>query len=416
MAFRRSGALPVMLLLAGCSAGGSGGADAGTSDAGRDTGAFDATAADGGDDSSSDDGSAMDASMQDAPPDAPTESGPSLPPPVVLASDVPNPTMLVTDGVFLYWTDFVLTDAGATLGRVMKMPVGGGAETTLASEPGRSTLGLAVDGARVYWVDDHGALSAASLDGGAPAALYGSAGATAIATDGVAVYTATAAGTSIAIVPLDGGGVTLLPSSCSVTAPAGVSIDGVNVYWPAPDVSSILGASKAGGVPFTLASNGGLDAGAYVSGSQYQNAVSDGTSVYWSLPPGGPVYPSGGILGVALATIVDAGVEGGLDAALDGSSDAGADAAAGDGGLYSLVYDAGGVAPFSVATDGARVFCLVGGNTPSLVEIPLDGGAAVTLATNLFSSAITGDPGPTLAVDGTNVYWLSPPQILRVAK
>ena len=45
--------------------------------------------------------------------------------------------------------DFVVTDAGS-LGRVMKMPVMGGAEVTLASEPGKFPAGLAVDKASAY--------------------------------------------------------------------------------------------------------------------------------------------------------------------------------------------------------------------------------------------------------------------------
>jgi hypothetical protein len=382
-------------LFAACSSGstsGSGGSDAGTDGPVRD-----GTVADGPVDGGSpiEEASAdaatdaqLDAGASDAHDAAPEASGP---PPTVLASDVPNPSFLVTDGAFLYWTDFVETDAGTPLGRVMKMPVAGGAEVTLATEPGMFPAGLAVDTANVYWVDDHGALYAAALApdaGGAPVVLAAGVAASSIAADGQYVYVESGLGSGVARVPIDGGAAVTLAAPDAGFAPAGIAIDAVNVYWPAPAGGAILAVPKAGGATVTLVSNVGAGAGGYVSATSYQNVASDGTAVAWNRYPGNP-SPSGGVLAIAIAA---------------------------EGGAPSLLYDAGVATPFSVVTDGTSVYFLTAGNTPSLVRAPFDGGTAVVLAADQFAAGITGDPGPTVAVDAVSVYWLSPPQILKIVK
>ncbi len=369
------------------------GADAGPgngSDASKLDGTVEGSAGDASDDGAGDadaETPAVDGATRDAASEA------SGPPPTVLASDVPNPSFLVTDGAFLYWTDFVVTDAGASLGRVMKMPVAGGAEVTLATEPGMFPAGLAVDGARVYWVDDHGALYAAPLspggDAGAPFMLATAVAASSIAADGQFVYVESGNGTGVARVPIDGGALVTLASPDAGGAPAGIAIDAVNVYWPAPAGGAILAVPKTGGATVTLASNAGAGAGAYVSATGYQNVASDGTDVFWNRYPGSP-SPSGGVLGALIAG--------------DG------------GGAPSLVYDAGVATPFSVVTDGTSVYFMTAGNTPALMKAPVDGGMATVLAGDQFAAGITGDPGPTVAVDAVSVYWLSPPQILKLAK
>jgi hypothetical protein len=393
-----SGVLGAALAVVACSSGSSGGAAPG--DGGVDSAARDGTV-DGTVDGAGDDGSQVDDggdATEDAELDAtastdgqdaePQESGP---PPTVLASDVPNPSFLVTDGTSLYWTDFVTTDAGA-LGRVMKMPVAGGAEVTLATEPGLYPSGLAVDTVNVYWVDSQGTLYAAPLvpdDAGAPVTLATGVGQSSIAADGQFVYVESALGAGVGRVPLDGGAMTTLALPDAGLAPAGIAIDTANVYWPAPLGGAILAVPKTGGATITLATNAGVGAGATVSATSYQNVVSDGTAVFWNRYPGNPA-PSGAVLAASVT--------------------AGATAP-------SLLYDAGtAVTPFSVVTDGTSVYFLTAGNTPSLIRAPVDGSAAVVLATDQFAAGITGDPGPTVAVDGVSVYWLSPPQILKVAR
>jgi hypothetical protein len=383
-------------LLAGCSSGSSNDLGEAGAGSGPDAGKLDGTMLEGSTEDDAGEGGAVDASAEASPVDAGTRDGApeaSGPPPTVLASDVPNPSYLVTDGAFLYWTDFVVTDAGASLGRVMKMPVAGGAEATLATEPGMFPAGLAVDAVSVYWVDDHGALYAVPLagpgDAGPPVMLATGVAASSIAADGQFVYVESGLGTGVARVPVDGGAAVTLAVPDAGGAPAGIAIDAVNVYWPAPAGGEILAVPKAGGATMTLASNRGAGAGAYVSATGYQNVASDGTDVFWNRYPGNP-SPSGGVLGVLVAS---------------------------DGGTApSLVYDAGVATPFSVVTDGTSVYFLTAGNTPALVKAPRDGGAAAVLAGDQFAAGITGDPGPTVAVDAVSVYWLSPPQILKIAK
>jgi hypothetical protein len=392
--------LPALLglaaLLAGCSSSSSNDLGDAGSTGGPDAGKLDGTTLDGsmGDDAGEDGGADAgadaqedDAATSDAAPEA------SGPPPTVLASDVPNPSYLVTDGQQLYWTDFVETDAGQALGRVMKMPVAGGAEVTLATEPGRYPAGLAVDTASAYWVDDQGTLFAAPLipggDAGAPVTLATGAAASSIAADGQFVYVESGLGAGVARVPIDGGAAVTLASPDAGFAPAGIAIDTANVYWPAPAGGAILAVPKGGGPTITLVSNPEGGAGAYVSASGYQNVASDGTVVVWNRYPGSAA-PSGGVLAVVLVA--------------DG------------GGPPSLLYDAGAATPFSVATDGVSVYFLTGGSAPALMRAPFDGGDAVILAADQFAAGITGDPGPTVAVDTKSVYWLSPPHILRTAK
>jgi hypothetical protein len=383
--------IPLLLMLAACT--GSTPAGGPASDAGTDGVARDGTVADGsGKDGAVEDAGAdaeLDAEAPDAEDGEPVESGP---PPTVLASDVPNPSFLVTDGTYLYWTDFVETDAGA-LGRVMKMSVTGGAEATLATEPGKYPAGLAVDTANVYWVDDHAMLYSAPLDAGAAATLATGVGQSSIAADGQYVYVESSLGAGVARVPVDGGAAVTLATPDAGFAPAGIAIDTANVYWPAPAGGAILAVPKVGGAIITLASNASAGPGAIVSATSYQNVVSSGAAVFWNRYPGS--MQSGGVLVVWL----DGGAEGGAE-----------------GGAASLLYDAGPATPLSVVTDGVSVYFLTQGNTPALMAAPIDGSTAVVLAGNQFAAGIAGDPGPTVAVDATSVYWLSPPQILKIAK
>ena len=390
------GLVGLAALVAGCSSsssndlgdsGSAGGPDAGKLDGTTQDGTMEDDAGEGGGGDAGADSSTDDAEASDAAPEG------SVPAPMVLASDVPNPSYLVTDGQQLYWTDFVETDAGEALGRVMKMPVAGGAEVTLATQPGRYPAGLAVDTASVYWVDNQGTLFAAPLipagDAGAPVTLATGAAASSIAADGQFVYVESGLGAGVARVPIDGGAAVTLASPEAGLAPAGLAIDTANVYWPAPAGGAILAVPKAGGPTITLVSNPEGGAGAYVSATGYQNVASDGTALVWNRYPGSS-SPSGGVL----AVVVEA----------DG------------GGPPSLIYDAGAATPFSVATDGVSVYFLTAGSAPALMRAPFDGGAAVILAADQFAAGITGDPGPTVAVDTKSVYWLSPPHILKTAK
>ncbi|HEY2407254.1 MAG TPA: hypothetical protein VGI10_14690 [Polyangiaceae bacterium] len=82
--------------------------------------------------------------------------------PIKLADDIVYGT-LAADGKFLYWT----TWGGP--GRVMSVAKDGSALTTIAAAEDGPTIGLALDGGRVYWSDqDSGTIRAAAKNGGAP--------------------------------------------------------------------------------------------------------------------------------------------------------------------------------------------------------------------------------------------------------
>jgi hypothetical protein len=63
--------------------------------------------------------------------------------PTTLASGV-SPWLLAADGTAVYWID-------NALGRVMKVPIAGGAPVALTAK--RNAAGLAVDATSVYWID-----------------------------------------------------------------------------------------------------------------------------------------------------------------------------------------------------------------------------------------------------------------------
>jgi hypothetical protein len=87
------------------------------------------------------------------------------------------------------------------------------------------------------------------------------------------------------------------------------------------------------------------------------------------------------------------------------------------GGSPQVVVNVGQTTPVSVATDGTAVYFLGVSASTSLLTAPVAGGSAATLTSADLSAAnIANDPGPTVAVDSQNVYWLNPPQIVKMAK
>jgi hypothetical protein len=106
--------------------------------------------------------------------DADTDSILSVPlaggTPVILVSQQ-HATLLVSDGVSLYWTN---SEPGLGSGAVMKMPVAGGTPVTLADKQDRPTA-IAVDGTNVYWTttngEGRGAIMSVPIAGGTPVSI-----------------------------------------------------------------------------------------------------------------------------------------------------------------------------------------------------------------------------------------------------
>ena len=127
-----------------------------------------------------------------------------------------------------------LSDGGLdyTQGSVMKVPLGGGTATTLATgAPGSN--GIAVDAMNVYWT------VASANDGGG----------------------------SVMSVPIGGGSPTLLASA---STPTSLAVDSTSAYWIDTGTSRIMKVALDGGAPTVLAGENGND------------LAIDSTSVYWT--------------------------------------------------------------------------------------------------------------------------------------
>jgi hypothetical protein len=114
-------------------------------------------------------------------------------------------------------------------GTIVRVPIGGGQLTTIASE--QSPLSVAVDATNVYWTNDDGAggsVARAPLGGGAPTTLSTGPAASGIAVDGSSVYWTNEDGTVMSV-PVAGGTPTTLASD-QQPSPA-IAVDSTSVYW-----------------------------------------------------------------------------------------------------------------------------------------------------------------------------------------
>jgi sugar lactone lactonase YvrE len=164
----------------------------------------------------------------------------------VLSGSGPFGGYLVTDKASLYF----IAD-----GNLEKVPLGGGAVTTLASASG-TTYGIAVDAENVYWAtansaapgNENGAIMKVPLTGGTPVALATKLGMpTGLATDGASVYWVDPL-QGVMKVALGGGAITTLTSD--VSAPAFIAVDDTSVYWTNTDPSPL--SSGNGGTVMKL--------------------------------------------------------------------------------------------------------------------------------------------------------------------
>jgi len=222
--------------------------------------------------------------------------------PITLAANVANPGVIVVDAVSAYWTGggWFATDPDT----VVKVPLGGGALTTLVSVPSgvNGPRVIAVDPTSLYWSSGWtggAAMTKTPLDGGTPTRLAsGQNGVGSIAVDTASVYWTTS--TAIMKVPVGGGSLVTLVSG--ENGPGSIAVDATSVYWTNGD-GSVMKAPLGGGTLVTLAS------GQNGPGS----IVVDAANVYWANMSDVSLGEDGG---VGVDTVVKVPLDGGTPTTL----------------------------------------------------------------------------------------------------
>lgn len=192
------------------------------------------------------------------------------------------PDSIAVDATSVYWVD----NDGRT-STVMKVPLGGGVVTTLASGFGtRSSLdgsanesyptGIAADATSVYWTaSGNGAVMKVAVDGTDMTTLVlGQKGPVGIAVDAASVYWTAWDDGTVMKAALDGSHVMTLASG--QRSPVGIAIDAASVYWTNAGDGTVKKVPLGGGIVTTLAT-GQTPAPDTVSG-----IAVDATSVYWT--------------------------------------------------------------------------------------------------------------------------------------
>jgi len=199
---------------------------------------------------------------------------------------------IAVDDTWVYWT---------TRDAIMRVPIGGGMQTTFAST---SAVTIAIDANDVYWTSGNAVQKAPRKGGNATTVVAGPA-AGGIAVDGVNVYWTDVRGGTVTKAAKAGGNPTVLATGQSAGS---LALDATNVYWTnfnedAPG-ATVMTVPIAGGTPTVLAS--------HLQGP-YGIAVGR-SSVYWTsdnavkrVPiDGGPVTtvvprdPDSGPMGIAV--------------------------------------------------------------------------------------------------------------------
>jgi hypothetical protein len=181
--------------------------------------------------------------------------------PVVLASDLAFPGAIAVDAQDIYWvengTDGRPSPAGDT--KIVSMPIGGGARTTLATAGVRASgSDLTLVGDTVYWtfsvyetiegksVCTLGKVLSVPKAGGPTKTLAsGQDGPTAIVADPTAVYWTNAGNESDGAVmklPLAGGAPVALAANRA--RPVDLAVDATSVYWTEAGTGAVMKTSK----------------------------------------------------------------------------------------------------------------------------------------------------------------------------
>ena len=215
---------------------------------------------------------------------------------------------------------------------------------------------IAADGTSVYWTED-GSIMSVPRDGGASNRLASATSARAIAVDAENVYWADSTG--VMRVPLGGGTPATLFSG--PTNALGLAVDETHVYWTDATAGTVLRVPRLGGTTTKVATGEPTAMGIAL----------DGERVVWAIGQPG--------------TIEAVSLRGGEQVKL--ASDEGA--------------------PQQVALDALNVYWTNDGGGTALgtvMEAPLAGGAAITLATGQINPL--GIATASVEGAGTYVYWV----------
>jgi hypothetical protein len=170
---------------------------------------------------------------------------------------------------FLYWTP----QSNDTIFRANAD--GSGISPSFITDPSGGPIGLAVDGAHVYWSrtdTSAGTIGRANINGSGvdPSFIGGPDQALGVALDAAHIYGADLTQNSIRRANLDGTGVEdLIPGA---GGPQGVVVDGTHIYWTTPFTNTILQATI-----------GGADVKALITGAHGPSAMAiDSAHIYWT--------------------------------------------------------------------------------------------------------------------------------------
>ncbi len=253
--------------------------------------------------------------------------------------------------------------------------------TLLSGQAG--PLFFAADESSVYFAGTDG-IEKIPPTGGTPVSIATAPGIILSAvSDGANLYAGTVSPGAIFSVPVNGGTPTQLAADQSPSF--GITTDEANVYWTAGFVASlgfsswaddgqVLKVPKSGAGPVTVLASGQ---------SAPWGIVVSGGSLYWA------EYGTGAIMSVS--------VNGGQPILIQGGQ-AGPTALTTDG---TYLYWTNDGTAFDSTSLSSTILSVLPMPDASIVKKPLAGGDPVTLASGLQS------PGWGIAVDGTNVYWLS---------
>lgn len=347
---------------------------------GRDTGPD--SAADAGPDANA-----------DARLDAPAGDGPEGEAGVVaIASDVAQGTAIATDGVNVYWTQFLPTDAGSTYGQLEKVPVAGGPETTVATTPATVfPIALAIDATRAYFSTNAGdwCLYSVPLAGGPVGHVSCSVQEVGIVLDSTYAYFVDTSGNAVSKVSLGVVDAGYSDQGTKLTFNNGMPVDlalaGGHLYWingGQGTISTVAANVTSPTVPTDIVSPD-PDAGSdeWANGTTGEELTSDGVNLYWARYPGTGGVPSGAVLKVPVA-----------------------------GGRPVEVYDAGTGTAYAVRSDGTNVYWIVyvAPASYTIMAQPVGGGTTRVVA------SLPG--GGDMAFDATSLYVLGKPYLWRVPK